>query len=100
MCVYFLNVTLFVPAYRGPSGRFPEDGVNGDDDGGEEATSTIDPRYSSITERSNTSKSDKSSQILYLITSSPKKSENEMPGQWLGRGRTAAHSTSMYTLSQ
>lgn len=85
---------LFTPAYRAPSGRSAEDAVTGDDSNGEQAASTIDPRAGSITERSTISKNDKSSQILYLITSSPKKSENEMPGQWLGRGRTAAHSTS------
>ncbi|XP_053084970.1 kremen protein 1 isoform X1 [Pangasianodon hypophthalmus] len=89
--------SMIYEAYRGPSGRSAEDGVISDDDDGEEATSTIDPHSGSITERTNTSKSDKSSQILYLITSSPKKSENEMPGQWLGRGRTAAHST-MWTI--
>lgn len=94
--VNLVSTILFFPAYRRPSGRSPEDGVTDDDDDDDShATSTIDPRSGSITERSNSSKNDKS-QILYLITSSPKKSENEMPGQWLGRGRTAAHSSSMY----
>lgn len=95
-CLNLVNTILFIPAYRGPSSRSSEDDVIGDDNDGVEATSTIDPRSGSMTERSNTSKNGNPSQILYLITSSPK-SEKEMPGQWLGRGRTAAHSTSMYT---
>lgn len=95
--VNLVNTIPYFPAYRRPSGRSPENGAAGDDDG-EEATSTVEPHSGSITERSNASKNDRSSQILYPITSSPKESENEMPGQWLGRGRTAAHSTSMYTL--
>ncbi|KAM9446232.1 kremen protein 1 [Clarias gariepinus] len=89
--------SMLYQAYRQPSGRSAEDTVVSDDGDSEEATSTIEPRPGSSTERSNTSKNDKSSQILYLITSSPKKSENEMPGQWLGRDRTAAHST-MWTI--
>lgn len=96
--VNLANAALFVPAYRGSSSRSAEHGFISDDDDSEEATSTVDPRSGSVTERSNTSKNNKSSQILYLITSSPKKSDKEMPGQWLGRGRTAAHNTSMYTL--
>ncbi|KAF7687210.1 kremen protein 1 isoform X1 [Silurus meridionalis] len=82
--------SMVYQAYRGQSGRSAESSV---DDDIQETTSTVDPQFGSVTERSNTSKTDKSSQILYLITSSPKKSENEMPGQWLGRGRTAAHNT-------
>ncbi|KAK3538860.1 hypothetical protein QTP86_018780, partial [Hemibagrus guttatus] len=85
--------SMIYQAYRALSGRSAGDAVTGDVNDGKQATSTTDPGSGSVTERSNTSKNDKSSHILYLITSSPKKSENEMPGQWLGRGRTAAHNT-------
>ncbi|KAK3514797.1 hypothetical protein QTP70_032197 [Hemibagrus guttatus] len=88
-----VNPGLDRSAYRALSGRSAGDAVTGDVNDGKQATSTTDPGSGSVTERSNTSKNDKSSHILYLITSSPKKSENEMPGQWLGRGRTAAHNT-------
>lgn len=69
-----------------------------EEDNEEEDTSTVEPNSAGgggVTERSNTSGDGKSSQILYVITSSPGKPERSMPGQWLGPGRTAGHSTSM-----
>uniref|UniRef100_A0A4W6E6N3 Kringle-containing protein marking the eye and the nose n=1 Tax=Lates calcarifer TaxID=8187 RepID=A0A4W6E6N3_LATCA len=39
----------------------------------------------------------RSSQILYVITSSPGKPEHNMPGQWAGRGETTGHSA-MWTI--
>ncbi|XP_062874351.1 kremen protein 1 [Trichomycterus rosablanca] len=89
--------SMIYQAYRRQSGRAPGDGGSDPGDDDDEAASTTEPRSGGVTESSNTSKDDKSSQILYLITSSPKDSEHEMPGQWLGRGRTAAHST-MWTI--
>ncbi|KAI4878110.1 hypothetical protein NFI96_019708, partial [Prochilodus magdalenae] len=62
-----------------------------DGDGDDVATSTVEPWPSSTTEKTNSSQ-DKSSQIL-VLTSSPGKERNELPGQWLGRGRTPDHST-------
>ncbi|KAF4074202.1 hypothetical protein AMELA_G00236840 [Ameiurus melas] len=89
--------SMIYQAYRGSSSRSAEHGFISDDGDSEEVTSTVDPRSGGITERSNTGKNNKSSQILYLITSSPKKTNKEMPGQWLGRDRTAAHNT-MWTI--
>ncbi|XP_007234226.3 kremen protein 1 isoform X1 [Astyanax mexicanus] len=62
----------------------------------EEANSTVEPPPGTTTEKSNASHNEKSSQIL-VITSSPGKPDTDMPGQWLGRGRTTGHST-MWTV--
>uniref|UniRef100_A0A3Q2ZIZ6 Kringle-containing protein marking the eye and the nose n=1 Tax=Kryptolebias marmoratus TaxID=37003 RepID=A0A3Q2ZIZ6_KRYMA len=50
-----------------------------------------------VTERSNSTSNGHSSQLLYVITSSPGKPEHNMPGQWAGRGETTGHRNSMLT---
>ncbi|XP_030647593.1 kremen protein 1 [Chanos chanos] len=84
-------------ALRGQSNRPVEDEGKDEDREDDEDTSTAEPRSGSTTEKSNTSQNGKSSQILYVITSSPGKPDNGMPGQWLGSSRTAGHST-MWTI--
>lgn len=68
-----------------------------DEDEEENVYSTAGPQLAgSVTERSNNT-SKRSSQILYVITSSPGKPEHNMPGQWAGRGETTGHNASMST---
>ena len=47
------------------------------------------------TEKSNGSSGGRSSQIMYVITSSPDKPEHNMPGQWEGASKTSGHHASM-----
>ncbi|XP_035514313.1 kremen protein 1 isoform X1 [Morone saxatilis] len=69
-----------------------------DEDEGEDVSSTAGPQLAGgITERSNSTSNGRSSQILYVITSSPGKPEHNMPGQWAGRGETTGHSA-MWTI--
>lgn len=69
-----------------------------DEDDGEDVSSTAGPQLAGgVTERSNSTSKGRSSQILYVITSSPGKPEHNMPGQWAGRGETTGHSASMLT---
>lgn len=69
-----------------------------EEDEGEDVSSTVGPQLAgAITERSNSTSNGRSSQILYVITSSPGKPEHNMPGQWAGRGETTGHSASMLT---
>ncbi|KAL7840044.1 hypothetical protein SRHO_G00267020 [Serrasalmus rhombeus] len=82
--------SLIYQAFRVQDSRAAEDE---DDD---EAASTVEPWSSSTTEKTNSTQNEKTSQIL-VITSSPGKVQNDMPGQWLGRGRTPGHST-MWTI--
>lgn len=66
------------------------------EDEGEDVSSTAGPQLAAgVTERSNSTSNGRSSQILYVITSSPGKPEHNMPGQWAGRGETTGHSASM-----
>ncbi|KAJ8263425.1 hypothetical protein COCON_G00158820 [Conger conger] len=80
-------------ALKGPGDR-PEGDVVGEEEEEEEDTSTVEPPYEGVTEKSNDSHS---SQILYVITSSPGKPDHNMPGQWTGRSRTCTPST-MWTI--
>ncbi|XP_037387865.1 kremen protein 1 isoform X1 [Pygocentrus nattereri] len=82
--------SLIYQAFRVQDSRAAEDE---DDD---EAASTVEPWSSSTTEKTNSTQNEKTSQIL-VITSSPGKVQNDMPGQWLGHGRTPGHST-MWTI--
>ncbi|XP_054628968.1 kremen protein 1 [Dunckerocampus dactyliophorus] len=78
-----------------------------DNDGGGETTgdedegfsSTVEPPRSppAVTDRSNLTSKGRSSQILYVITSSPGKQDHNMPGQWAGPGETTGHSA-MWTI--
>ncbi|CAB1320179.1 unnamed protein product [Coregonus sp. 'balchen'] len=63
----------------------------------DEDTSTVEPQLNGVTEKSNGSGNGRSSQILYVITSSPGKPDHNMPGQWAGPNRTNGH-TSMWTI--
>ena len=47
------------------------------------------------TEKSNGSSNGRSSQIMYVITTSPDKPEHNMPGQWEGPSKTSGHHASM-----
>uniref|UniRef100_A0AAY4C9R9 Kringle-containing protein marking the eye and the nose n=1 Tax=Denticeps clupeoides TaxID=299321 RepID=A0AAY4C9R9_9TELE len=59
-------------------------------------TSTVDPHLGGITDKSR----GKGSGILYVITSSPKKSKQYLPGQWLGPSWTVGHNTwTIYALA-
>ena len=74
------------------------EGEGGEDDEAEDVSSTAGPQLAGgVTERSNSTSNGRSSQILYVITSSPGKPEHNMPGQWAGRGETTSHSASMLT---
>lgn len=67
-----------------------------DEDETEDVSSTAGPQLAGgVTERSNSTSNDRSSQILYVITSSPGKPEHNMPGQWAGHGETTGHNASM-----
>lgn len=67
-----------------------------DEDEREDISSTAGPRLAGgITERSNSTSNGRSSQILYMNTSSPSKPEHNMPGQWAGRGETTGPNASM-----
>lgn len=57
----------------------------------EEDTSTVEPQLGGVTEKTN----GRSSQILYVITSSPGKPDHNMPGQWAGPNGTNGHTSSM-----
>ncbi|KAF3851400.1 hypothetical protein F7725_013172 [Dissostichus mawsoni] len=74
------------------------EGEGGEDDEAEDVSSTAGPQLAGgVTERSNSTSNGRSSQILYVITSSPGKPEHNMPGQWAGRGETTSHSA-MWTI--
>ncbi|XP_077456968.1 kremen protein 1 isoform X1 [Stigmatopora argus] len=65
----------------------------------EDFSSTVEPQLPpAVTDGA---KGCSSSQILYVITSSPSKSDHNMPGQWAGPGQTTGHSTmwTIYTLA-
>lgn len=67
-----------------------------DKEEGEEVSSTAGPQLAGgVTERSNGTSNERSSQILYVITSSPGKPEHNIPGQWAGRSETTSHNASM-----
>lgn len=86
------------PALRSEDTR-TIDAEGDDEDEGEDVSSTVGPRLpaAGVTERSNSTSKGRSSQILYVITSSPGKPEHNMPGQWAGPGETSSHSASMST---
>lgn len=92
-----LSPLYCLSALKGQNHKSVEEEEEEEEDIEEEDTSTVEPNSAGggVTEKSNTSGDGKSSQILYVITSSPGKPERNMPGQWLGPGRTAGHSTSM-----
>lgn len=63
---------------------------------GEDLSSTAGPPVAgSLTQKPNSTSNERSSQILYVITSSPGKPEHSMPGQWAGRGETTGPNASM-----
>nr|XP_046202673.1 LOW QUALITY PROTEIN: kremen protein 1-like [Oncorhynchus gorbuscha] len=68
-----------------------------EDEKEDEDTSTVKPLLNGVTEKSNGSDNGRSSQILYVITSSPGKPDHSMPGQWAGPNGTNGH-TSMWTI--
>uniref|UniRef100_A0A3Q4HIY7 Kringle-containing protein marking the eye and the nose n=1 Tax=Neolamprologus brichardi TaxID=32507 RepID=A0A3Q4HIY7_NEOBR len=69
-----------------------------DEEENEDVSSTAGPQLAGgVTEKSNGTTNGRSSQILYVITSSPGKPEHNMPGQWAGRGETTGHSA-MWTI--
>lgn len=71
--------------------------AEGDEGGeGENVSSTVGPPLAgSLTEKPNSTSNDQSSQILYVITSSPGKPDHSMPGQWAGGGETTGPNASM-----
>lgn len=85
----------FLPALKSQDTRTME--AEGDDgDEIEDVSSTAGPQLAGgVTERSNSTSNGRSSQILYVITSSPGKPEHNMPGQWAGGGETTGHNASM-----
>lgn len=91
---YVAFVFLF-PALKSQDTRAIEaEGDEGDE--GEDMSSTAGtPSAGSVTEKPNGTSNERSSQILYVITSSPGKPEHSMPGQWAGRGETTGPNASM-----
>ncbi|KAI4820218.1 hypothetical protein KUCAC02_028202, partial [Chaenocephalus aceratus] len=88
---------LLYQALRSQDTRAME-GEGGEDDEAEDVSSTAGPQLAGgVTERSNSTSNGRSSQILYVITSSPGKPEHNMPGQWAGRGEITSHSA-MWTI--
>lgn len=82
------------PALRSQESKTVEEGVDEEDE--EDVSSTAGPQLAGgVTERSNSTSNGRSSQILYVITSSPGKPEHNIPGQWAGRGETTGHNASM-----
>lgn len=92
---WMLDILFLFPALKSQDTRTME--AEGDDeDDGEDISSTAGPQLAGgVTERSNSTSNGRSSQILYVITSSPGKPEHNMPGQWAGRGETTGHNASM-----
>lgn len=84
------DLLLFVSALRGLDTR-PMD----EDEKEDEDTSTVKPMLNGVTEKSNGSDNGRSSQILYVITSSPGKPDHNMPGQWVGPNGTNGYTSSM-----
>ncbi|KAG7480928.1 hypothetical protein MATL_G00061440 [Megalops atlanticus] len=71
-------------ALKGPGPRLVEEAAAAEDedeeeDEEEEGASTVEPQYEGVTEKSNGSLDGRSSQILYVITSSPGKPDHNMP---------------------
>uniref|UniRef100_A0A8D3ANI9 Kringle-containing protein marking the eye and the nose n=1 Tax=Scophthalmus maximus TaxID=52904 RepID=A0A8D3ANI9_SCOMX len=88
---------LLYQALRSQDTRTMEAEGDGEDEG-EDAPSTAGPQLArGVTQRSNSTSNGRSSQILYVITSSPGKPDHNMPGQWAGRGETTGHSA-MWTI--
>lgn len=92
---WILNILFLFQALKSQDTRTME--AEGDDeDEIEDISSTAGPQLAGgVTERSNSTSKGRSSQILYVITSSPGKPEHNMPGQWAGRGETTGHNASM-----
>lgn len=90
-----MDTLLFFPALKSQDSRTME--AEGDDeDEGEDVSSTAGPqRVGAVTERANSTSNGRSSQILYVITSSPGKPEHNMPGQWAGCDETTGPNASM-----
>lgn len=89
------DIFLFSPALKSQdAGTTEAEGAVLDER--EDISSTAGPQLADgVTERSNSTSNRRSSQILYVITSSPGKAEQNMPGQWAGRGETTGHNSSM-----
>lgn len=97
LLLFFKNLYLRIPFSALKSqdtGVNEAEGDEGDD--GEDVSSTAGPALAGgLTEKPNSTSNERSSQILYVITSSPGKPEHSMPGQWAGRGETTGPNASM-----
>uniref|UniRef100_G3PP24 Kringle-containing protein marking the eye and the nose n=1 Tax=Gasterosteus aculeatus aculeatus TaxID=481459 RepID=G3PP24_GASAC len=88
---------LLYQALRGQDTRTTEAERRGED-ARDAVSATAGPRPAAgVTQRSNSTSNGRSTQILYVITSSPGKPERNMPGQWAGRGGTTGHGA-MWTI--
>ncbi|KAK1792393.1 hypothetical protein P4O66_012079, partial [Electrophorus voltai] len=72
-----VKLFIFLLAFRDPSSRAIEEEEEEEID--EENASTVVPRSGSTTEKSHGGPNEKTSEILYVITSSPGKPEHDMP---------------------
>ncbi|XP_031685531.1 kremen protein 1-like isoform X1 [Oncorhynchus nerka] len=84
----------FAVTYQALRGSRPMDEEEEEE---EEDTSTVEPQLGGVTEKTN----GRSSQILYVITSSPGKPDHNMPGQWVGPNGTNGYTSkwTIYTLA-
>ncbi|XP_077377887.1 kremen protein 1 isoform X1 [Festucalex cinctus] len=88
----------FALLYQALRSREDEETAEDEDEG---FSSTVGPQAApGVTDGANVTtkgRSSSSSQILYVITSSPGKPERNMPGQWAGPGQTSGRSA-MWTI--
>ncbi|KAK2901742.1 hypothetical protein Q8A73_011488 [Channa argus] len=97
LCIVLSDTTVSLRTLRSEDTRTMEAEGDGEEEG-EDVSSTAGPQLAGgVTERSNSTSNERSSHILYVITSSPGKPEHNMPGQWAGRGETTGHNASMLT---
>lgn len=75
--------------------RGTEDEGNEEDEGEDNSSTAGPPVGGTVTEKPNSTSNERTSQILYVITSSPGKPEHSMPGQWAGHGETTGPNASM-----
>lgn len=86
---------FLVPALKSQDTRGIEAEGDEEDEGEDISSTTGPPLAGGVTEKPNSTSNERSSQILYVITSSPGKPEHSMPGQWAGRGETTGPNASM-----
>ncbi|XP_061759970.1 kremen protein 1 isoform X1 [Nerophis ophidion] len=92
---------LLYQALRSQSEEEEEENGETTEDSDGSFRSTVAPPQppAAVTDRSNLTSKGRSTQILYVITSSPGKPEHNMPGQWAGPGETHSAMWTIYALA-